>query len=125
MVPAVHSSSVEEDGRIVYLGVATGYVDHVRGRADDLLRRRHRRLRRHAADRRDVPAVDRVPADRRSLHDGPGAGGEGVRAARRQAGRADALRHVPGADRHAGEAARAGRAARRAGAGAEARRDAS
>jgi L-ascorbate metabolism protein UlaG (beta-lactamase superfamily) len=26
MVPAVHSSSVEEDGRIVYLGVATGYV---------------------------------------------------------------------------------------------------
>jgi len=26
MVPAVHSSSVEEDGRIIYLGVATGYV---------------------------------------------------------------------------------------------------
>jgi len=26
MVPAVHSSSVEEDGPIVYLGVATGYV---------------------------------------------------------------------------------------------------
>jgi L-ascorbate metabolism protein UlaG (beta-lactamase superfamily) len=26
MVPAVHSSSVEEDGKIVYLGVATGYV---------------------------------------------------------------------------------------------------
>jgi L-ascorbate metabolism protein UlaG (beta-lactamase superfamily) len=26
MVPAQHSSSVEEDGRIVYLGVATGYV---------------------------------------------------------------------------------------------------
>ena len=26
MVPAVHSSSIEEDGRIVYLGVATGYV---------------------------------------------------------------------------------------------------
>jgi L-ascorbate metabolism protein UlaG (beta-lactamase superfamily) len=26
MVPAMHSSSVEEDGRIVYLGVATGYV---------------------------------------------------------------------------------------------------
>jgi L-ascorbate metabolism protein UlaG (beta-lactamase superfamily) len=26
MVPAVHSSSVEEDGQIVYLGVATGYV---------------------------------------------------------------------------------------------------
>ncbi len=26
MVPAVHSSSVEEDGQIVYLGIATGYV---------------------------------------------------------------------------------------------------
>src|SRR3954462_121856 len=26
MVPAVHSSSVEEDGRIIYLGLATGYV---------------------------------------------------------------------------------------------------
>ena len=26
MVPARHSSSVEEDGRIVYLGVASGYV---------------------------------------------------------------------------------------------------
>jgi L-ascorbate metabolism protein UlaG (beta-lactamase superfamily) len=26
MVPAIHSSSVEEDGQIVYVGVATGYV---------------------------------------------------------------------------------------------------
>ncbi len=26
MVPAMHSSSVEEDGKIIYLGVATGYV---------------------------------------------------------------------------------------------------
>jgi L-ascorbate metabolism protein UlaG (beta-lactamase superfamily) len=26
MVPAIHSSSVEEDGRIVYAGLATGYV---------------------------------------------------------------------------------------------------
>jgi L-ascorbate metabolism protein UlaG (beta-lactamase superfamily) len=26
MVPAVHSSSVEEDGKTIYLGVATGYV---------------------------------------------------------------------------------------------------
>lgn len=26
MVPAVHSSSVEEDGRIIYAGLATGYV---------------------------------------------------------------------------------------------------
>jgi len=26
MVPAVHSSSIEEDGKIIYLGVATGYI---------------------------------------------------------------------------------------------------
>lgn len=26
MVPAVHSSSVEEDGKVIYLGVATGYI---------------------------------------------------------------------------------------------------
>jgi L-ascorbate metabolism protein UlaG (beta-lactamase superfamily) len=26
MVPAVHSSSIEEDGKIIYLGIATGYV---------------------------------------------------------------------------------------------------
>src|SRR5438445_13816525 len=26
MVPAMHSSSIEEDGRMVYLGVAAGYV---------------------------------------------------------------------------------------------------
>ena len=25
-MPAIHSSSVEEDGKIIYLGVATGYV---------------------------------------------------------------------------------------------------
>lgn len=26
MVPALHSSSIEEDGKIIYLGIATGYV---------------------------------------------------------------------------------------------------
>jgi len=26
MVPAIHSSSIEEDGRVIYTGVATGYV---------------------------------------------------------------------------------------------------
>jgi L-ascorbate metabolism protein UlaG (beta-lactamase superfamily) len=26
MVPAIHSSSIEEDGKMLYLGVATGYV---------------------------------------------------------------------------------------------------
>jgi L-ascorbate metabolism protein UlaG (beta-lactamase superfamily) len=26
MVPAVHSSSIEEDGKIIYLGLATGYI---------------------------------------------------------------------------------------------------
>ena len=36
----------------------------------DLFRRRHGALRRHAADQGALRAGDRVPADRRSLHDG-------------------------------------------------------
>ena len=41
--------------------------------------------------------ADRVSADRRSLHDGAGHGGDRGRMARRAAGRADALGHVPAA----------------------------
>ena len=40
------------------------------GRVPDLLRGRHGRVRRHEADRRAVPSSDRLPADRRALHDG-------------------------------------------------------
>ena len=47
----------------------------LRGRAGErlhvLLRRRHRRVRRHALHRGAASAGRRVPADRRSLHDGP------------------------------------------------------
>ena len=123
MVPAVHSSSVEEDGQIIYLGVATGYVITF----EDGLTIYFAGDTSIFGDMRLIgeiyQPVDRLSADRRPLYDGPRAGGEGVRAARRQAGRADALRHVPGAHRHAGEAARARRAERRAGAGAQTRRD--
>ena len=123
MVPAVHSSSVEEDGKIIYLGVATGYVVTF----EDGLTIYFAGDTSIFGDMRLIGEMyrpdDRVPADRRPLHDGAGAGGQGVRAARREAGRADALRHVPGAHRHAGEAARARRAERRAGAGADAGRD--
>ena len=62
-----------------------------RERADDLFRRRHVAVRRHEADRRALQARHRVPADRRSLHDGTGYGGDGREVARREAGRADAL----------------------------------
>ena len=69
---------------------------HARERLQDLLRRRHVRVRRHGPDRRAVRARPGDAPDRRLLHDGPARGGQGRRAARREAGRADALRHVPG-----------------------------
>ena len=71
--PSTPARSIE-DGEIVYLGQASRLHHPIRGRPDDLLRGRHRHLRRHAADRRDVSADDRVSADRRSLHDGARAG---------------------------------------------------
>ena len=43
MTQAVHSGSIVDDGRIVYLGGAAGFIVRARRRADDLLRRRHRR----------------------------------------------------------------------------------
>ena len=125
MVPAVHSSSVDEDGRIVYLGVATGYVI----RFEDGLTIYFAGDTSIFGDMRLIgelyrPSIAFLPIGD-LLHDGSRAGGAGVRAARGQAGRADALRDVPGADRHARDAARARRAAGRAGAGAETRRDGS
>ena len=83
-----------------------------RGRQDDLLRRRHLRLRRHGADRAPVPARPGGAADRRLVHDGADRGRARARAAREPALRAVPLRHVPGADRDAGRARR-GRARRR------------
>src|SRR5262249_5595287 len=95
----------------------------VRGRPRHLLLGGYVGLRRHAADRRDVPAADGVPADRGPLHHGARAGRESVRAAWREADRADALRDVSCADGNTREAAGARRAARREGSRAEARRN--
>ena len=76
MVPAVHSSSVEEDGSIVYLGsrdrlrrsrFEDGLTIYFAG--DTVVFGDMRLIA------RDLRAVDRVPADRRPLHDGAGAGG--------------------------------------------------
>ena len=53
-----------------------------RERHDALLRRRHLRLRRHAADRAHLLARRGDPADRRPLHDGPARGRGRARAAR-------------------------------------------
>ena len=83
---------------------AGGFRGAARGWGVAVLRRRHRALRRHAAPRRDAPAGDRLPADRRSLHDGARGGGDRVPMARGPAGDPDALGHVPGADRQAGRA---------------------
>ena len=57
MTQAVHSGSIVDDGRIVYLGGAAGFVLRAPRHADDLLRRRHRALRRHEDHRRDLQAA--------------------------------------------------------------------
>ena len=123
MVPAVHTSSVVENDQIVYLGVPTGFVVRMEdGRAfyfagDTALFGDMRLIG------EDAPAGDRVPADRRPLHDGTRCRRPRRGAARRPAGRADALRDVPAADRHPRPPEAAGRARRRRRAGAEAGRD--
>ena len=59
--------------------------DRGRERDEDLLRRRHERLRRHAADQAAVRARRRRPADRRPLHHGSARGGGRARVPRREA----------------------------------------
>ena len=66
---AIHSSSFDDNG--CRLPWRAGRVRRQAGeRAGALLRWRHRALQRHEADWRAVQAGHRVPADRRSLHDG-------------------------------------------------------
>ena len=122
MVDAKHSSSYTDDGVITYLGEAAGYVLTFENgltvyfAGDTSLFGDMRLIH-------DLYKPDGgVPADRRPLHDGPGGGRQGVRVARRADRDPDALRHVPGADRPARAAARAGGAARCRGARDEARR---
>ena len=64
---------------------AGGPRRHARERLQDLLRRRHLRVRRHGPDRRALRARRGDAADRRLLHDGAARGGQGRRAARREA----------------------------------------
>ena len=94
-----------------YTGEPAGFVVQRRRQAD-LLRRRHVRLRRHAADRPPLRARRRGAADRRPLHDGARGGRARARAARQPALRAVPLGHVPAPDRHAGRARDADRARR-------------
>ena len=54
-----------------------GLILDAGGRQEDLLRRRHVRLRRHAAHRPDLRARPRCAADRRPLHDGAEGGRRG------------------------------------------------
>ena len=76
-----------------------------RERHDALLRGRHLRLRRHAADRADLLARRGSAADRRPLHDGPARGRRRARAARVEALHPVPLRHLSRAHRDAGRAA--------------------
>ena len=66
---------------------ALGHRDQDRGRKGGLLRRRHVRVRRHAADRAHLQAGHRSHSDRRLLHDGP----ERSRRRRRASGRRSAV----------------------------------
>ena len=83
---AFHSSSAP-DG--TYAGEPAGFVIRADGNVG-LLRRRHVRLRRHAADRAPLPPAGRGAADRRPLHDGAGGGRARAGAARQPALRARA-----------------------------------
>ena len=62
MTDARHSSGYVDNGQMVYMGEPAGFVVAPRGRPRDLLRRRHRAVRRHAADRRDYkPEIAFLP----------------------------------------------------------------
>ena len=84
---AFHSGSAPDGS---YVGEACGIVRHDERRQDALLRRRHVRVWRHAADRPHLPARRCDAPDRRPLHDGPARGCRRRRAARREARRARA-----------------------------------
>ena len=73
MVHAEHSGGeLRGDSDVpVYLGEPAGFVVELPERLPVPVRRRHRRVRRHAPHPRPVRADARVPADRRPLHDGP------------------------------------------------------
>ena len=77
---AFHSSSTPDGS---YAGEPAGVVVELENGFTALPRRRHVRLRRHAADRADLRARPRHPPDRRPLHDGPARGRRGAGAARR------------------------------------------
>ena len=111
MIPAVHTSSVVENDQIVYLGVPTGFVVRMEDErafyfAGDTALFGDMRLigEMHKPEIAFLPIGDHYTM-------GPDAAARAARAARRPAGRADALRHVPGADRHAGSPEAPGRAA--------------
>ena len=103
MTDARHSSSFDDNG-IVYLGEPAGFVVRLENgqtiyfAGDTAL----------FGDMKLIgelyQARHRVPADRRSLHDGPRHRRDGREVAGREAGGADALGHVPAAHRHAGDA---------------------
>ena len=91
---AQHSSGTIDDDHMVVPRRARRLRVRGRERHEDLLRRRHERLRRHAADQAAVRAGRRGAADRRPLHDGPDARrlSHSSSSARRSASRATTAR---------------------------------
>ena len=68
MTLAFHTSSFS-DG--TYGGQPGGFIIETGGKANHLLRRRHRPFRRHETLRRTLPHRPRLPPHRRHLHHGP------------------------------------------------------
>ena len=101
MVPAIHTSSVVENDTTVYLGEPAGFVVRIEDEeafyfAGDTAVFGDMRLiaEMHAPQIGFLPIGDHFTM-------GPGGRGRAPRDARRAPGGADALRHVPRADRHA------------------------
>ena len=101
LTDANHSSSIWLGEQLVYSGEPVGLRDRGRERDEDLLRRGHERLRRHAAHQAAVRARRRRAADRRPLHHGSARGGGCARVPRREALRPLPLGDVPSADGNA------------------------
>ena len=99
LVHAEYPCGISEGDQIPYGGEPSGLVVEFENGFTVYFLRRHRRLRRHGADRRAEPVRRRFPSHRRPVHNEPETGCQSGLASGRQDRGADALRHLPAADR--------------------------
>ena len=101
MTQAVHSSAVDEGGELIAAGDPAGFVVEFRQRLRGLPRRRHRGLQGHGTHPGALPSGAGHAPHRQPLRHEPGRGGPGLPDAQAPLGHPHALRHLPGAHRHA------------------------